>query len=175
MIKRLVLLLMILLLTFSWALFAGELVVRNFVDDFGDPTDNPYITTSSRKNGTFSNSATTNSSLSWDILITDSSVSFMLYEYKDLQVTGSSISPDKYAIKVKGSDGEVHKLYGENWSDRIVLNRGKDFREILEKEGIVKIVISDISGYTYSEYNLGSQMPMGIKHYIPRHSAFLSM
>lgn len=163
MIKRLVLLLMILLLTFSGALFAGELVVRNFVDDFGDPTDNPYITTSSRKNGTFSNSATTNSSLSWDILITDSSVSFMLYEYKDLQVTGSSISPDKYAIKVKGSDGEVHKLYGENWSDRIVLNRGKDFREILEKEGIVKIVISNISGYTYSEYNLGSLNANGYK------------
>ena len=35
--------------------------------------------------------------------------------------------------------------------------------DILEKEGIVKIVISDISGYTYSEYNLGSLNANGYK------------
>lgn len=163
MLKRTVLLL-VLLISISGSLIAGDFVVKHFVDDFGDPTDEPYITTTYRKNGTFSNSATTNSPLTWNILITDSSVSFMLYEYKDRQVTGSTISPDEYMIKVKDSGGKVHTLYGENWSDRIVLDRGSDFRKILEKEGIVKIVIADISGYSYSEYNLGSLNADGYRY-----------
>ena len=72
---------------------------KYFVDEFNDPTYKNYLTTKSRLSGTFSNTATTNSKLTAEIIVTYSYISFILYEYGSQQV--KSYSNEKYNITIK--------------------------------------------------------------------------
>jgi hypothetical protein len=57
----------------------GNWSINHYVDDFGEATKEPYITTF--VNGTFSNSATTNSELNVRFLIDKDDIRIQLYEY----------------------------------------------------------------------------------------------
>lgn len=80
--------------------------IAYFVDEFGDYTDSAYIRNKSLIFGTFSNSATNNSTLCVRLLITKRP-RWILYEYGTLQVKNSySSSSEKYAVTIKDEKGE---------------------------------------------------------------------
>jgi len=96
--------------------------IMNFVDDFGDPTDEIYLKTKTDLSGVFSNSATTNSKLTARILIPYKKVQLKMNEYGSLPVKGS-ISKIRYKIIAKMADGTTED-WGSAWnySDRIIFN-----------------------------------------------------
>lgn len=74
-------------------------VIKNYVDEFNEPTYNKYVTTKYTLTGTFSNTATNNSELKAKILVDSTKISIMLYEYGKNQV--KSNSNDDYKITIK--------------------------------------------------------------------------
>jgi rhodanese-related sulfurtransferase len=95
---------------------------RNYVDSFGDPTEKPYITNIGRIDGTFSNTATSDSPLGVYFIIDDlNNIEFKLFEY-DRNNPVKSYGSEKYKLLVKDTSGVVHNLTGTNYSDRITLN-----------------------------------------------------
>ena len=96
--------------------------IMNFVDDFGDTTDEVYLTTETDLSGTFSNSATTNSKLTAQILVPYKKVHLFMQEYGSLPVKGS-IFKIRYKIIAKMADGTTED-WGSAWnySDRIIFN-----------------------------------------------------
>lgn len=138
----------------------SDLRIQYFVDEVGDPTTQGYITQKQRANGTFSNSATTNSDITWYIIAAPEpeQVAFVIFEYSRTRLTGSSGFPDEYRINVKTEDGRMLHLSGKNYSDRISLNKedASTLRSELMKDQILKISIVEQTRFTASSYNLGA-------------------
>lgn len=134
------------------------LEVRRYVDEFGDPTEEPYITQGRDQGGKFSNSATTNSRMTWRILVDADSVSFMIDEYGSHRVKGSVGFPDRYTVSVKNPDGEVYRFSGSNSSDRIKLasDDTKLMLGLMATCDDLKISIVEVTRYSSSSYNLGT-------------------
>lgn len=87
--------------------------IKNYVDEFKLPTDKRYITNKDAIVGTFSNSATTNSTLYARILIDASDVSIFLYEYGSYEVNNDYSSKRKtYTIKVLDDNQQRHTFSG---------------------------------------------------------------
>lgn len=97
-----------------------------YVDDFNQPTDDWYIVNKTRFVGTFSNSATTDSALTVDMLAdSEGYVAFFLYEYGRNTVKNSSQNyVDEYDITMRTADGTEHKLSGTLYcgGDRIIID-----------------------------------------------------
>ena len=132
---------------------------RYFVDEFNDLTNDPYIWLSKNAYGTFSNSATTNSNLRWNFIITNEYVSFILYEYGYSQVKGFASYPDKYQVSIKESDGTITTVSASNSSDRVMIRNKSDYQKvinIMKKEKEIKISIKETGTAASSSYNLGS-------------------
>ena len=104
-----------------------------YVDDFGDPTDDAYIR--GVFSGTFSNTATSNSSLTVVVFYDpdEAAFSFRLLEYDRVRATYSGSEEDAIAFKFKTPDGTVHEgslagiapngdlyLYGGNDTDTAI-------------------------------------------------------
>lgn len=131
--------------------------IRYYVDEVGDPTDNGYISNKGVSTGTFSNSATTNSGMRWYIIVSENEISFVIFEYGRLRLTGSSGYPDNYRVYIKDANGEMHTFSGENSSDRIAITSNRrDVLNILLQNKPVKISINEVSEYSTSSYNLGT-------------------
>lgn len=79
--------------------------LSHYVDEFGDKSDDAYIVNSG--NGTFSNSATTNSRLEYGIVIDNESFSIILYEYGSSQVKNTYSSTKQYDIKIKAGSSTL--------------------------------------------------------------------
>ncbi len=144
--------------------FKGIWTIKYFVDDFGDFTDDAYISSSILKNGTFTNSATKDSDLSSRIIVDEYGQSYIfLYEYGSTQVTGSSSYPTKYNIKVKLADGTIKEFTGENDHDRLALDYKcmLEFLDVLLAEQPFKIIITEVNDYFADSYNLGTIDPQG--------------
>ncbi len=73
--------------------------INNYVDDFGDPTENKYIKNTNPITGTFSNSATTNSNAYLAILFSTKNTYIQLYEY-NLNSRVKKYSDTTYNINV---------------------------------------------------------------------------
>ena len=102
--------------------------IEHYVNEFNEQTYREYITTDDKLSGTFSNSATTDSTLKADILVDSTGVSFVLYEYGDRRVkssisTGYSISV-KYGIHKENVSGELSNdrinIYGDSKNQTII-------------------------------------------------------
>jgi len=126
-----------------------------FVDEFGDAANSGYITTSHLVNGTFSNSATTNSILSVRFIITEYSVAIKLYEYgRNHPVTVSKNYPKEYEIHIK-HNGEIidYNIAGKNESDRIEIgtiinpNMQRILTTYLNLQGSMQFSIKEKSKY----------------------------
>ena len=118
-----------------------------FVDDFGDPSDVGYISQKTFSKGTFSNSATTNSSMKWKLILSKGEAAIVIYKYGSTRLTGSYGFPDAYDVLIKGSDGKVYQFHCKNYTDRISVepNGLKSFTDIFLAGGDVKIAITDNS------------------------------
>lgn len=94
----------------------GDWIIRNYVDHFGDPTSENYLTTKYRIIGTFSNTATTNSKLGVVVLVDDDSFAFDIYEYNDNIVENYYSKTRTYQIEVKRPNGSKITLTGKMYS-----------------------------------------------------------
>jgi hypothetical protein len=121
----------------------GIWTVGYYVDDFGEPTKEGYIKNTSLISGIFSNTATQNSDLNVEFLISNSSdISIMLYEYARNNPV-KAYSPDSYRVLIQDKDGERYKLTATNYSDRLSFNKStsKKVHGILVKGGMIKFKI----------------------------------
>jgi len=127
---------------------------RNFVDSFGDPTDTPYITNIGRIEGTFSNSATSDSLLEVSFIIDNSTdIALQLFEYGGDNPV-KSYGRKKYELLIKDILGEVYSLTGINHSDRIILDESSStiLHNLLLGNDKLKIHIEE-SDYRTTKYD----------------------
>ena len=123
-----------------------------YVDDFQQPTDEWFITNTINIEGTFSNSATTNSKLlvqvAADEFEGETRVAFFLYEYGRNQVKNSSNNyVDEYDITMRGADGADVSLTGTVYcgGDRLFIDDQyvNTVLEAMKGEGTLSFYIVD--------------------------------
>ena len=97
----------------------GEWEINYYVDDFGDPTSDGYITNKTNILGKFSNSATTNAKLKAYFLINNyndmygkikAKVSIKLFEYAGRTEVKGTISTIKYKMLIKHNGKKVNTI-----------------------------------------------------------------
>ena len=132
--------------------------INHYVDDFGDPTDEMYITSKYNQFGTFSNSATSNSILKWLFLIDEYSITIKLFEYGSAPAVGGSFDYNTHELSIKDPDGNIHTMSMNRGSDRLYIQNiyHDEFLELLKLEAPLKMVIKETSKYSRTTYNLGT-------------------
>ena len=131
----------------------GMWSVRHYVDEFGEPTKQGYITNTSSIKGTFSNTATQNSRLNVDFLISGSyKISIQLYKYAGNNPV-KAYSSKSYRVLIQDKDGNRLKLRATNYSDRLSFDKttSRKVHNIFMKGGTVKFKIVEIDTPT-TEY-----------------------
>tara|TARA_Y100000996_G_C22418765_1_gene600477 strand:- start:348 stop:884 length:537 start_codon:yes stop_codon:yes gene_type:complete len=142
----------------------GAWEIKYYVDEFGDPTGNPYITNKEIISGKFTNSATANSDLIVNFIIDDKMhkwkvkrLYIQLLEYGTQLVNGIG---QNFYINIKQNGKVVSKNdiagYIPNDSDRLVVEVKKNyakFIKILKDGGELKFSLSQISTSPKTSYN----------------------
>lgn len=127
--------------------------VEFYVDEFGEPTDQRYITNKNYITGVFSNTATENSDLNVKFLISNAyDISIKLYEYagnNPVKTYGS----ESYRVLVQDNDHKRYDLRATNYSDRLSFDKtaSKKVHGALMKGGTLKFRIIEIETPT-TEY-----------------------
>ncbi|MES3016758.1 MAG: hypothetical protein V4721_03220 [Bacteroidota bacterium] len=117
--------------------------ISYYVDEFGEKTNDGYVTNSDLISGSFSNTATQNSALNVKILITNSSdISMKLFEYAGNNPV-KAYSSDNYTVFLQDKDGKRIKLRAVNYSDRLSFanSASKQVHNALLKGGTIKMKI----------------------------------
>ncbi len=136
----------------------GNWSVSYFVDEFNNPTNHKYIRCDTVQ-GTFSNSATTNSKLTAYILVYKQienmdllKVDVKLYEYGS-QVVKGIYSSEKYDITVLDTKNVKHYLTGtiHQGEDRISFDEVDEIISILKQQGTINVYMKS-SKYSTSTY-----------------------
>jgi hypothetical protein len=107
--------------------------IRYYVDEFNLPTSVAYIINSNPADGTFSNSATTNSNLLAEILVDKYDVCIFLYTYGRSQVKNSSTrNSQSYSITMRTENGNRQEITGSMRAsgDRITIDSAYRVRVI---------------------------------------------
>ena len=117
-------------------------IVSYYKDEFKESTDECYITNNKYIEGTFSNTATTDSKLYVEILADETNFSIRLLEYgKNIVKNNSSNKAVGYTIKVKYDDGKESKIYAymQPGDDKIIIESPTGYylaSKLKEKESI---------------------------------------
>ena len=126
-----------------------------FVDEFGDKTDNGFLYITSL--GKFSNSATTDSSLTVRMYLNDGSEDnpwFRMWEYNSNQVK-NSYGTDTYTCALKDNNDQRFKAtfyQNAGWDHFNVRRDGKDdLKDLIVNEGSVKIACT-ATEYSTTKY-----------------------
>lgn len=119
--------------------------VYYYVDDWGDPTDQPYVTNNSYIRGTFSNSATEGSALNVDFLIDKNNIAIRLYEYAGRNPV-KAYADTNYTIQMKDKNGSTYTISAREreGGDRLFIKtqKGYDlFIKALKQKGKLKFLI----------------------------------
>ena len=99
---------------------AGDWVIRYYVDEFKQPTNEGYVHNNHYFEGIFSNSATTDSELKVVFLVDKENLCIQLYEYGKYMVK-TSLSR-KYDIIIKSPNDNKYNLTGTLYNDRIKID-----------------------------------------------------
>lgn len=130
----------------------GMWSVRYYVDEFGEPTKQGYITNTTSIKGVFSNTATQGSKLNVDFLINSySKISIKLYEYAgNNPVKSNARMWDSYEVLMQDKDGKRLELKARNSSDRLTFDKtySRKLHKALMKGGKVKFRIRKIGRWT---------------------------
>lgn len=133
--------------------------VGTFVDNFGDPTKDKFLT--SKVEGTFSNSATTMSELYVEVLLTKKNGAIFLHEYALTRPAVKPISSMQIQMKNEAGKTQIVNSSGE-WSqdgglkipnhigDFYIGNYDKFRKFLLSSNGEIKVVIFDDYSSSYS-------------------------
>lgn len=138
----------------------SDYAVKYFVDDFGDPTDHKYLFTV--VTGKFSNSATKDSKLAVGVIVADTEISFLLYEYGSNRVTGSDY--DTYILKMKFPDGYIFEKSTkiDKYSSRLLLSElfdsSIDFDTMFSGSALLKVYIYE-KDRPYTNYSFSVTFP----------------
>jgi len=127
--------------------------VGHYVDEFGEPTKTGYITNREYIKGQFSNTATQDSKLNVNFLITNSSnISIQLYEYAGNNPV-KAYSSTSYRVLIQDNDGKRLDLRATNYSERLSFDKtaSKQVHNALMKGGTIKFKIIEIDTPT-TEY-----------------------
>lgn len=130
----------------------GEWKSTFYVDEFDNPTSEAYVRNANPAYGTFSNSATTDSSLQVTILIDENDVCIMLYEYGSHKV--KEYTDTRYYITLLLDDGTKKNTYGTMYDggDRVVMD-DRSLVEALQNNNKVEVYLKDNPKYgTSSTY-----------------------
>lgn len=123
-----------------------------FTDDFGDKISEKYLRLTGY--GEFSNSAATNEKMVVCLFADKNNAHFRFLEY------GTSVvkDPEYYNFKIKDSKGTIHNLRffcsSEGYIGPSVYsnNSEKEFRKIIEMEGVISVHAELDSEYSHAEY-----------------------
>ena len=118
--------------------------IKRYINEFKEETDVKYI--NGVFDGTFSNSATTNSRLKVIVLI-DDKVAFRIFEYGNLAVKNSSETfDDTYSIRILDANKKTHYYDGtmRTGSDRIYV-------DILNGEFAELLMLGDLKVYVEND------------------------
>lgn len=132
--------------------------IGHYVDEFGEATKKGYITNTDYIKGTFSNSATQNSDLNVNFLISNASdISIQLYEYAGDNPV-KAYSSDLYHVNIQDKDGNRVLLTATNRSDRLSFDQSgsRQVHKILLKGGLIKFRIEEFETST-SQYQFNIQ------------------
>ena len=114
--------------------------INYFVDEFNEPTEQGFITTSEKIAGYFSNTATQNSPLLVNIIIeAKNKFAFQLFEYAGNNPV-KAYSTDEYVVLVQGKNGIRERLSAKNWSDRLVFgpSHSTKLNNLIKEGGLIK-------------------------------------
>lgn len=133
----------------------GEWEIRNYIDEFENPTGEPYISTKHVLTGTCKDSLGYEKDLSAQILVDNSYITIMLWEYGNYKVRGYLNT--KYNVVILDGENKKHYTSGilyEN-DDRITM---EDFTilELLLVNEKLDIYIEENDDYGYTESYLFS-------------------
>jgi hypothetical protein len=135
----------------------GMWVIGAFVDEFGDKTDQKYITCRQNIRGTFSNVATTDDQLDVTLLFTEKDgFLIQLYEYgRDLGAPATAIGMEKVTIAVQDGSGEKHSFTGQMAQTYVFFapSDRDQIRELLTLGGTVKFRITIDTAGVKSNYS----------------------
>jgi hypothetical protein len=129
--------------------------INYFYDEFGDKTNNGFITTNNPIRGVFSNSATTNSALDVAFVISaQNRLAVVLDEYASNNIL-KAFSTTNYSVNIKDSDGVIHSLRGIMYDkgDRIFIDTNtrkkhiNKLHQILMEGGDISMSIKENSQY----------------------------
>lgn len=126
--------------------------INSFVDEFGEPGKDKFVQTTTY--GTFSNSATANSYLKAEILITTKNAGIFLHEYHDNEPAQKFIGTG--TIRLKNQDAKDITIYSySEWSRTGGLlisddNYKKLKAFILNSTGAIKVVVYDEYSSVYN-------------------------
>ena len=134
----------------------GIWMIKYYVDDFGLPTSEGYVTNSKRIIGTFSNWLTTDSKLEVIWLIDKDDIALKLYEYGNDLVKGS-LADHEYSIKILDADKKQYEMKGILYkgSDRIYFYSQyyQTILNVLNKNGSTSFVLKEIDSYSPTSYS----------------------
>ena len=124
----------------------GSWEIAFYVDEFNNPTNQAYIRTSDILYGTFSNSATTDSTLYARILIDTEDIAIKLWEYGRNEV--NAYTSTDYKITILDDSGTKHYTTGTMYKngDRIYLTDWT-LVNLLQDNTQLKIYIQENSKY----------------------------
>lgn len=121
-------------------------VLKYYVDEFKNPTNEAYIGNVNMIQGTFSNAVTTDSKLQVRFLIEDY-FTFCLYEYGSNLVKAGSYTGVDYDILMLDTEGNKIPLVGtmHKNGDRIIITKDykEAFIEALKKDGTISMKVTE--------------------------------
>lgn len=154
----------LILVMFSITYSDAQWIQKFYVDDFGDKTTDSYIVYKDSY-GTFSNSATENSPLTVQVLIsytagdTIPEVRFDIYEYGSGPSVGRQIDQCTYGLTIKLSDNSTFTYYLKSSQSTLSMDQSKPYEIValinsLKKESSsIKCRLSIQGEYTSNIYN----------------------
>lgn len=133
---------------------------RAYTDDFGKPTKKYYVSQKQKQTGYFSDSATSNSSMSYYAFIDKDEISFKFWDYEKYQLKNAHSECDHYKFKCLASSGERFEataiMYGN--TDELVIDeqdKVTEFIKMFQKNKSVEIIIN--RSYGIKEYRFTMQ------------------
>jgi len=133
--------------------------IRYYADDFGQSTDQKYITHSERIRGRFSNTATADSPLA--VIFSVSSrdyINIYLYEYAG-DVPVRSIGGGKYDVLIEDKDGKRLRLLAHNGGNCIFFDKkeySQSLHDVLLRGGNIKFRINEDNYTTKYSFDIGN-------------------
>ena len=133
-------------------------VKKYYVDEFNQETSEWYIVNKTPFVGTFSNSATTDSGLTAEILVDAEDTAIVLYEYTRSMVKNSYSDANEYTIVMKTQSGTKQELTGYMYpdGDRIIIDSAdqQKVKNALKGKEFVSFYIYDtdrsVTNYLFS-------------------------